>query len=502
MNVTVRRMTPGLLAAVAREIDAHRNDRIRSVHQDDAHDFRLDLRGPGTRVDLRIHLGLPFPRVLLAPPQPAPKVPSALAASLRGLLSGARLEHAVAVVGERALALVARRRGALVTLWVELFGGQANLYVVDAEGIVRCTPRGAVARRRGASKGSPFLPTPAREVEPAPASERVAHASDVVAAQAEAAERARTDTSATARLRRFVKQKLARARRARARLEDAVAGEAQAAEHERRGELLRGAFHLLRPGARRVCVPDYAQDPPGEVEIEVDPDLTPGEQVALCFRRARRCRRAAEEARARLAGAAAQVEELARAVDQLASEQEGGPLDDAALRALVAGLPERLQTEAAASLAPPTSRAPSRGPQRAQPWSVYTSADGWRILVGRDARGNDELTCRHAASGDLFLHVRGGTGSHVIVPTPRGKTVPKETLLDAAALACHFSARRAAEHGEVDYTPRRYVRKPRGAPAGLVRVQRAKTLTMRREPARIERLLASRERPSATGPGG
>lgn len=125
--------------------------------------------------------------------------------------------------------------------------------------------------------------------------------------------------------------------------------------------------------------------------------------------------------------------------------------------------------------------------------------------MGRDARGNDELTLREARPWDLFLHVRGAGGSHVIVPTPRGKTVPKETLLDAAELACVFSARREAPRVEVDYAERRHVRKPRGAPPGLVQVDRSKTLTMHRNEGRRERLLRRDPAPgegSPTGSGG
>jgi predicted ribosome quality control (RQC) complex YloA/Tae2 family protein len=114
--------------------------------------------------------------------------------------------------------------------------------------------------------------------------------------------------------------------------------------------------------------------------------------------------------------------------------------------------------------------------------------DGWPILVGKDARGNDQLTTRHAAPGDLFLHVRAASGSHVIVPTPRGKSVPKETLLDAAELACLYSSRARAEHNEVDYTERRHVRKPKGSPPGLVELLRARTLRVLRDDARRQRL--------------
>ncbi|MDA1196204.1 MAG: NFACT RNA binding domain-containing protein, partial [Planctomycetota bacterium] len=215
--------------------------------------------------------------------------------------------------------------------------------------------------------------------------------------------------------------------------------------------------------------------------------------VGARFQRARRLRRAAEEARARQGEEAARHVGLADALLRV-----GQP--DADVAAILAGLSPDLRGEAERALEEPAPR-PQQGPTKALPWRAYTSADGWTILVGRDARGNDELTMKHARPGDLFLHVRAAAGSHVIVPTQRGKTVPRDTLLDAAQLACHFSERRAADRNEVDYTPRRYVRKPRGSPAGLVRLERSRTLTVARNESQRERLLASPGRAEGQDPG-
>ncbi len=133
----------------------------------------------------------------------------------------------------------------------------------------------------------------------------------------------------------------------------------------------------------------------------------------------------------------------------------------------------------------------ARRPSRARPWREYRSIDGWRILVGRDAKGNDRLTTREARPHDRWLHVRGAAGSHVVVPTPPGKTVPLGTLLDAAELAVHFSDRRGAPRAEVDHVERRHVAKPRKAPPGTVVLQQAKTLLLESDPARRDRLLTT-----------
>ena len=480
------RMTAGLVAQVARELDARRGARIRTAHQDGPTRFRLDLRQEDERVDLVIDLEAWFPRVYLAAPRPAPRTPLPLAGALRKRLRGGRLDGAAAVPGERALALRIAHEDTVHTLWIELFGGQANWYLLDAGGRVELTPRGEVARRRDAATGTPFSPMPPRAPEAQDEPPQDPSGSRAVEALwREARGRRRTD-SAGARLRRFLKRRQTRAQKAQAAHGEALAREAEADLLHRQGELLRASFHLLEAGATRVVVPDYAADPPAEVEIPLDPSLAPGEQVAACFRREKRCRRAAAEARDRGGAVADDLRAIEEALAALAEVA-----DEAAVEDLVAGLPAALRDEARRALAPPVPGTP-KGPHRARPWRSYDSADGWTILVGRDAKGNDELTLHKAAPADLFLHVRGAAGSHVIVPTPRGKTVPKETLLDAAELACHFSERSEALHNEVDHTPRRHVRKPKGSPPGLVVLQRSKTIALRRDDARRSRLLASK----------
>ena len=93
-----------------------------------------------------------------------------------------------------------------------------------------------------------------------------------------------------------------------------------------------------------------------------------------------------------------------------------------------------------------------------------------------------------ARGNDLWLHA-GTAGSHVVVRLPPGKTAPLETLLDAAALAVHFSKLPGAGRAEVVYTLRKPVSKFRGAPLGAVTVTGETRLLVDLERARLERLL-------------
>ena len=473
------RLEPHHYVALAREIGGHAGARVKAVHQEGEHRFRLVLEPDGRRLDLVLDLDPDLPRAHLDEHQPAPGAPTALAHALRNLLAGARLVGARTVEGERALALDLSLGGLARTVWFEGFGRQANLYALDETGTVGVTVRGTVAKTRGAGVGSRFVPTPPRVLdapETVTAAERVLPAEPSAAIRRLAEDAGQADDLArrTKDLERWLKTSLAKAQGAAAALE-AMEARAQAAPAlRRRGELLRASFHLLRTGQSHVRVPDHTLDPPVEVDLELDPARTPGEQVAACFREAEKAERAAAEAQARRPQIVAAI---ARAEDLLARLQEAGDPD--ALAALEAQAGRR------------TGQAAPRAPQApALPWRTFLSLDGWPILVGKDARGNDQLTTRHAAPEDLFLHVRGASGSHVIVPTPRGKSVPKETLLDAAELACLYSSRARAEHNEVDYAERRHVRKPKGSPAGLVELARAKTLRVLRDDARRQRLCA------------
>ena len=131
-------------------------------------------------------------------------------------------------------------------------------------------------------------------------------------------------------------------------------------------------------------------------------------------------------------------------------------------------------------------------PRERSPYRRYVSCDH-AVLVGRGAADNDVLTTKIARPHDLWLHAKGVTGAHVVVPLQKGEAILADLLVDAAHLAAHFSDARGETIVEVMYVHRRYVRKPRKAPPGAVTVEREKVLVLRVEPERVARLLASAE---------
>jgi predicted ribosome quality control (RQC) complex YloA/Tae2 family protein len=100
--------------------------------------------------------------------------------------------------------------------------------------------------------------------------------------------------------------------------------------------------------------------------------------------------------------------------------------------------------------------------------------DGWEILVGKGAQDNDRLTFEVADRDDLWMHVSGWSGSHVVIRVPEGFGEPPREVIDyAARLAAWFSKARGAK-GKVEVHLCRAgdVRKERRAPAGQVQLSR------------------------------
>ena len=104
----------------------------------------------------------------------------------------------------------------------------------------------------------------------------------------------------------------------------------------------------------------------------------------------------------------------------------------------------------------------------------YVSDDGIDIFVGKNNRQNDELTLRRASGGNLFFHAKDIPGSHVIVLSDG--EAPIRTMEQACMLAAFYSKGRSSSSVPVDYTQRKYVKKPSGARPGKVVYTSQKTV--------------------------
>ncbi|MDH5381552.1 MAG: NFACT RNA binding domain-containing protein, partial [Cyclobacteriaceae bacterium] len=98
--------------------------------------------------------------------------------------------------------------------------------------------------------------------------------------------------------------------------------------------------------------------------------------------------------------------------------------------------------------------------------------NGFKVLIGKNSKNNDKLTFGEGFKEDLWLHVKDAPGSHVLIKYQSGKTFPSDVIEFAAQQAAFFSKRKTESWVPVIYTPRKFIRKRKGAPAGEVVVEK------------------------------
>ncbi|MCS6938778.1 MAG: NFACT family protein [Roseiflexus sp.] len=217
------------------------------------------------------------------------------------------------------------------------------------------------------------------------------------------------------------------------------------------GEMIFAFLHALTPGQDHLEVEGRT--------ITLDPRKSPVECAQERFR-------AYDKAKSALAG----LPERLRAVElRLAGLDETLALLDLAERFEEIEAIAR-EAEAEGYLGPAPAERARKRPARPMPPLRVESSDGFTIYVGRTAQQNEQVTFRLGAPDDLWLHVRGAPGAHVIIKTG-GRDVPDRTIEEAAALAAYYSSLRSSVSVDVEIARRRHVRKVRGGPAGLVTYQ-------------------------------
>jgi predicted ribosome quality control (RQC) complex YloA/Tae2 family protein len=117
-------------------------------------------------------------------------------------------------------------------------------------------------------------------------------------------------------------------------------------------------------------------------------------------------------------------------------------------------------------------------PAQPEVWT-YTLPGGWMVRAGKSDLDNDLLSLRCARPKDLWFHVHGVPGSHVLLSVPEGEVPSAAIVKQAAAVAAWHSKARQAGVVPVSCTEARNVSKPRGAKPGSVVICREKTIKVR-----------------------
>jgi predicted ribosome quality control (RQC) complex YloA/Tae2 family protein len=236
-------------------------------------------------------------------------------------------------------------------------------------------------------------------------------------------------------------------------------------QYERWGKLLMANLPLLRKGMKEAEVEDVFSRDREVVVVRLGQKLTPAQNAEHYFNKAKKARAGVEDKLEHQEEVRERWEVLREYLDRVSDLQTPEQIVEFStqfqeqLRRLgykgVPGQPGVKREEA--------------------PFRAFTVTGGFQVWVGKNSENNDLLTMKYAKPSDLWFHARGSRGSHVVLRAGTGKGEPsRRALEEAAAIAAFYSKMKNGKHVPVAMTEKKYVRKPRGAPAGTVTIEREK----------------------------
>lgn len=397
---------------------------------------------------------------------------------LRSHLSGTRVEEISLVNHDRVAEFRFTNGNAVYRLVFELFGSAANLILMDGasailavyhpvppgQGVKRpllpgltYEPQEKKARCEGKAGTGPgpldaFGPGSGKRSSPNRIVEQ--YYGDLL--------RRRRLDGVHAQLFAVMKKALSKAeRRAEAVSGDLVSAE-KADEYRRAGDLILANLKHIEKGAEQAELTGYDGR---TVTVRLDPKKSPARNADACFRRYKKARAGHALIMKRLDETRAEIAFL-RSLQEACNHADD---EDAIVhvRSELAARGYAVQGRPAASGKP--------APEASQGYRKYIY-EGWEILVGKSAAGNDHITTKLARPDDLWLHAEGMAGSHVLIRNPGRTEVPSGVLMKAASLAAYHSKGRSAGKVPVAYTRAKFVKKPKGAKPGLVTLSERKTV--------------------------
>ena len=221
------------------------------------------------------------------------------------------------------------------------------------------------------------------------------------------------------------------------------------------GDIITSNLHAMERGMATLRAMDFYDPEGGEVEIKLDPLLTPQQNAAKYYKEYNKAKTAEEML-------TIQLEKGRRELDYLNSVLENITLAEGER-----DLQEIRQELADTGYLRRQIKGKDKGRRLSPKPMEFRSTAGLRISVGKNNMQNDLLTCKQAFKSDIWFHTQKIHGSHVILWTG-GAQPDLQSLNEAACLAAWFSQGRESGKVPVDYTPVKYVKKPAGARPGMV----------------------------------
>lgn len=472
-------MNPSILKAVVEELDESlRGYLISKVYQIEPDIVILKLFGRGKSATLLLSTHPKFSRIHLSTTKfNNPDVPPRFAALLRSRLDGAVIQGITQVDGERIVRIELKKRDVAYRLVCELTGKSSNIILVGEDDVIVDAVK---YFREGESErivepGVGLVPLPPYEgstekVFPedfnSEAESVNKEAERYYGEKLKAEEFSREATT----LRRIVTNARKRGVRKLKNLSADKERAEEAIEKSKLGELLVSNFHKLKRGLEAVEVEDYYLTPPKKLSVTLDPKLSPQENIDRYFKLAKKGKKTLSLLEERVPKVEASIDYLSKIGERLTEAEAMEELKEVTAELTARGFIKK-------------KRAIPKGKGKTLALSTIErlrTTEGYEMLLGRSAKGNDKLVKEFAKPGDLWFHAKGTAGAHVVLKAKSRATRPSEKAInEAARLAAANSKNATSAKVEVIYTDAKNVRKPKGARAGAVVVEEYRSILVK-----------------------
>ncbi|MCJ7498278.1 MAG: NFACT family protein [candidate division Zixibacteria bacterium] len=248
------------------------------------------------------------------------------------------------------------------------------------------------------------------------------------------------------------------------KLKDELSSLQEAQAYKKFGDLILNHLTEIKRGVESIELSDFSTPEHQKVKVALDPSLSPKENALAYYKKYRKAQTGLEKLKEIIIQTENEIKELSRVAIDLQKKER---LDYKKIEA-------KLSSFGLLKTFKPKRKEKKKGRYALR---EFVSADGWKILVGRNNRENDFLTFKIARPEDLWFHAQNTPGSHVVLKKGERKKHPTpKSIQQAASLAAYYSKAKTSKKVSVIYTLAKYVKKPKNAPPGLVKVEKMKSI--------------------------
>lgn len=238
------------------------------------------------------------------------------------------------------------------------------------------------------------------------------------------------------------------------------------------GELLTANIYAIKGGEDKVTVLNYYSENEEYVDIKLDPNKTPSQNIQSYFKKYNKYKKSEEAAALQIDSAKEEIDYLQSVLTSIKNVEDYKSIEDIKRELMETGyIKFKKESKKKEKLSKPMH---------------FISSEGIDIYVGKNNIQNDYLTLKFANNHDIWLHTKDIPGSHVIIKTV--KSFSEKTIEEAANIAAYYSKGKDSSKVAVDYTEVKNVHKPNGAKPGMVIYYTNKTTYITPEKPSLKRI--------------